>query len=219
MPFGGSSPAGRSGRNAHARCVSQCFKLRNPASSESCVVSYSKLSTPPRFRSWYFAFMTAGTSLAVTAPSSRMALRASRSVSAVVKPLKFWTSSSSAAGVHLDLAAAVAAAYSAAQRSTMARRSLGARQAQREARREAAELVRHLEPMSDQQQRDLGVVRRQRDVLEQPDVDRLVQERMKVEQRVDARFGNGANVAQALPRARRCAAAPRDRGRVAAGRP
>ena len=71
-----------------------------------------------------------------------------------------------------------------------------ARQAQGEARREARELVRNLEPMADQQQRDFGVVRRQCDVLEQPDVDRLVQERMKVEQRVDARFRDGADVAQ-----------------------
>ena len=63
----------------------------------------------------------------------------------------------------------------------MARRSLGPGQAQDEACSEAHELVRDLEPVSDQQQRDLSVVRRQCDVLEQPDVDRLLQERMKVQ--------------------------------------
>ena len=50
--------------------------------------------------------------------------------------------------------------------------------------------------MADQQQRHFGGVRRERDVLEQPDVHGLLQERMKVQQGVHARFRDGADVAQ-----------------------
>jgi hypothetical protein len=75
---------------------------------------------------------------------------------------------------------------------------VGRRQAKSETRREARELLRDLEAMADQQQRDLGVVRRQCDVFEQPDVNRLLQERVKVEQGKHARLPGCANVPQRL---------------------
>ena len=65
-----------------------------------------------------------------------------------------------------------------------------------ETRRKTRELLWDLEAVADQQQSDLGVVRRQCDVFEQPDVHRLFKERMKVEQGEHAWLAGCANVPQ-----------------------
>ena len=103
--------------------------------------------------------------------------------------------------VDFDLASALAHVVGGATFDDLAA-VLRRRQAQREPRREARELLRYFDPMAYEQQRDLGLVRAEGDVLQQPDMNRLLQERMEIEQRVNARLGNGADVAQRFLRVR-----------------
>ncbi len=166
------------------------------------------LSTPPRLNSSYLACITAGRSLGSSAPSSKITLRASRSVSPVDSPPRFSISSSSDLRSVLDRCAVGARPVGGDALDDRA--ALDAvRKRQPEAGGEMLQLARQRELVADQHYRARGAVIVLTDVLQQPHVHRIGEERMEVEQHVDAGDGRGAHATSAPPPARHCVAARR----------
>ena len=143
-----------------------------------------------------------GRSTVESAPSSKIALRARRRVSLVVRPLRFSTSRSRSRPVGLDLVARIGLHPLARNFLHQCAALVPIRHCELATRTELFQLVGQGNLIAQQYHRARDLLISDTDVLQQAHVNRLGQVGMKIYEYVHARRGGGANVPQDLDRLR-----------------